>query len=310
MGQLIWDHHFAGGKLPFPGRPSKGSFWWRDILKLLPSFKDLAHPIVKDGTTCLLWYDSWDGENWDQVRPQLFSFAKNKYISVSIAANTTILHDLFHLPLSSEAFTQFQDFSYKLQSLTLQDSSDSWFFYGNHTFSIKRIYRLLIGHHSVHNVHKWLWKSACQNKRKVFFWLVLKDRLSTRCLLRRRNMFLPDYTCVFCTHDVDEDLLHLLFHCPFAMAFWYTLGIIIPNSDDLFVIIEGLKVQIHLPFFLEIIVTMCWAIWMMRNDIIFWNVAHSVVRCKALFRKEFALFIFRARACFHPLIDQWLEAYV
>ena len=42
-------------------------------------------------------------------------------------------------------------------------------------------------------VFRWLWKTCCQNKRKIFFWLLLKDRLSTRQLLRRRHMFLEDY---------------------------------------------------------------------------------------------------------------------
>jgi hypothetical protein len=32
-------------------------------------------------------------------------------------------------------------------------------------------------------VFRWLWKTCCQNKRKIFFWLLLKDRLSTRQLL-------------------------------------------------------------------------------------------------------------------------------
>lgn len=56
--------------------------------------------------------------------------------------------------------------------------------------------------------------------RKFFFWLVLRDRLNTRAMLRRRHMHLPDYHCVLCHCNVDEDLAHLLFHCPFAAACW------------------------------------------------------------------------------------------
>jgi len=55
-------------------------------------------------------------------------------------------------------------------------------------------------------------------------------------------MFLPDYSYVLCTHHVDEDLVHLLFHCPFAMACLYSLGTIVPSSEDVLIIIEGLKV--------------------------------------------------------------------
>jgi hypothetical protein len=72
---------------------------------------------------------------------------------------------------------------------------------------------------------RWLWSSACQNKRKVFFWLVLHDRVSTRALLRRRNMHLPNYSCVLCHLLVDEDLPHLLFHCPYATACWFSISL-------------------------------------------------------------------------------------
>jgi sulfur transfer complex TusBCD TusB component (DsrH family) len=123
-------------------------------------------------------------------------------------------------------------------------------------------------------------------------------------------MHLPDYNCVFYNLNIEKDLLHLLFHYPIAMACWYSLNLIIPNLDDIFIILEGLKIQIRLPFFMEIIITMCWAIWMMRNDIIFRNLAHSVYRCETVFKQEFALVGLRAKASFHPCIDQWLEAFV
>jgi hypothetical protein len=52
-------------------------------------------------------------------------------------------------------------------------------------------------------------------------------------------------------------------------------GTCIPTSMDTGAIVEDFKLQLHLPFFMEIIVTMCWAIWTMRNDIIFRNISHS-----------------------------------
>jgi hypothetical protein len=137
-----------------------------------------------------------------------------------------------------------------------------------------------------------------------FFWLVLKDRLSTRALLRRKGMHLEDYDCVFCTLHIEEDLIHMLFHCPFAMACWYSLNVLLPNSEDISTILESIRDQLRVTFFMEIIVTMCWAIWIMRNDIIFRNLAHSVQRCKGVFRQEFALVILRAKARIHPHIDQ------
>jgi hypothetical protein len=37
----------------------KGSFWWRDNLKLLGKYKDMAMVSVKKGYTCFLWQDNW-----------------------------------------------------------------------------------------------------------------------------------------------------------------------------------------------------------------------------------------------------------
>ena len=123
-------------------------------------------------------------------------------------------------------------------------------------------------------------------------------------------MKLMDYTCVLCAYNVEEDMIHLLFQCPFALACWDTLHLIVPNTSDSGSITENFRAQLQLPFFMEIIITMCWSIWTMRNDIIFRGIPHSVQRCKMVFKKEFALVIVRAKAAFHPNIDSWLEAFV
>jgi hypothetical protein len=89
----------------------KGLFWWRDVLKLLTLFKEIATPLLNNGSSCLLWYDSWNDQPWNQRYPQLFSYAKNKLISVNVAASTPLLQELFSLPLSNEAYLQFQQIS-------------------------------------------------------------------------------------------------------------------------------------------------------------------------------------------------------
>lgn len=85
----------------------------------------------------------------------------------------------------------------------------------------------LIGHRQVRRAFHWFWGSSCQNKRKLFFWLALQDRLSTRGLLRRRNMHFLDYNCVLCVSNI-EDLIHLLFQCPFCLNCWTSL-LQVPN---------------------------------------------------------------------------------
>lgn len=175
----------------------KGSFWWRDILNLLNEFKSFSSAQVQDGSTCLFWWDKWIQQALHLEYPELFSFAKNKEICVAKALLVQNLSDLFHLPLSLEAFNQLQVLQSFRDHFPLTNSQDIWNSQWG-TFSVKRTYNYLLGHRQVPNAFKWLWECFCQPKHKVFFWLLLKDRLSTRSILRRKNMHLESYNCVLC----------------------------------------------------------------------------------------------------------------
>ena len=74
--------------------------------------------------------------------------------------------------------------------------------------------------------------------------------------------------------------------------------------------LTSFKNQLQLPFFMEIIVTMSWAIWTVRNDTIFRQVQPSITYCKTIFKREFAQVILRAKSSLAPLLTQWLEVYV
>jgi hypothetical protein len=105
--QLIWGHYYSQGKLRYQGTRIRGSFWWRDILKLQDDYKGMAMVSVKDGPTSFLWHDLWEGSVCSQTYPELFSYAKNQQISLKVAASPPLIQNLFHLPLSGEAYTQF-----------------------------------------------------------------------------------------------------------------------------------------------------------------------------------------------------------
>jgi hypothetical protein len=122
-------------------------------------------------------------------------------------------------------------------------------------------------------------------------------------------MFLQSYNCVHC-HGVEESLHHLFFSYPFAIACWSTLHLLIPSGQSSPHLFEAFKVQLHLPFFMEIVITMCWAIWTCRNDVIFRAIPTSVQNCKRIFRAEFALVILRAKPSTQSALKQWPEAYV
>lgn len=124
-------------------------------------------------------------------------------------------------------------------------------------------------------------KSSSLNKSKFFFYLVFKDWLSTRNLLRCTNKLLQGYSCVKCISSSKETLLYLLVDIPFALACWNTVHLFIPAHTNFLQVIVSLKDQIRLPFFMEIVITMCWSIWTIRNHVIFRNIPASI-QCKSM----------------------------
>lgn len=115
-----------------------------------------------------------------------FLFCKIKNTTLAAGKECPDLASLFHLPLSTQAYAQLQQLNSDLQSLTLTEEHDKWtYIWQSGIFAVSKPYKHLSGHAMVHPDFKRIWKSSCQNKNKVFSWLLLKDRLSTRELLRR-----------------------------------------------------------------------------------------------------------------------------
>lgn len=54
---LVWEKYYSNGKLS--NHTKKGSFWWKDILKLRDKFKGMAFVAVRNGSSSLLWDDYW-----------------------------------------------------------------------------------------------------------------------------------------------------------------------------------------------------------------------------------------------------------
>lgn len=127
-------------------------------------------------------------------------------------------------------------------------------------------------------------------------------------MLRRKTMYLDDYTCVFCTCQDDETITHLFLNCPFSQQCWISIGLHIQSNLGPLAVLEDLRRQIAEPFFMEVITLMSWSIWTARNNFIFKNEAFSIQGTKNAFIKEFALVIQRAKKKYFPNIVQWLQS--
>jgi hypothetical protein len=74
---LIWNAHYSNGEVPHATK-NMGSFWWRDMLKLVDQFRAIASCTVGDGSTVLFWLDVWNSMLLNTKFPRLFSYTKTK----------------------------------------------------------------------------------------------------------------------------------------------------------------------------------------------------------------------------------------
>jgi hypothetical protein len=155
----------------------------------------------------------------------------------------------------------------------------------------------------VHLVYSWILASSCQAKHKVFYWLLIKNRLNTRGLLRKKNMYLESYVCELCILRSEEKLRHLFFKCPFAKNCWNAIAVAVPTWLKPERATRRIKRSLHKPFAMKIIIIMCWSIWSERNGWIFANKDPRVGDCIATFKRELALIIHRAKKSWMPELE-------
>jgi hypothetical protein len=270
--QLIW-YKYYDGKVPHATR-EVGSFWWKDVQRLSTIFRGIARCAVGEGTTVTFWEDLWADGILAHRFPRLYSFAKDTSISVNGVMNAEDLDSLFMLPLSQEAFDELHMLEEVLQVQSFdEENKDVWSYqWGSTTYSSKKLYNLAFQNMPAHPIFTWLWKSNCTPRVKFFAWLVLVDRLNTKTMLRRRNLYSEENAhCILCLAGIDEDLDHLFFECSFSRRCWNKIGLHWNNDLSLFPRIAHARQQVNVPFFMEAVVIGAWEIWKLRNDRVFNN---------------------------------------
>ncbi|WVZ76880.1 LOW QUALITY PROTEIN: hypothetical protein U9M48_024802 [Paspalum notatum var. saurae] len=122
---LVWDTYYQG-KVPHACREI-GSFWWKDILKLLHKFRELVVCKAGDGASLLFWEDTWLHEKLAQKFPGLASFALDRLVSVKDIQDANDLASIFYLPLPEQAFEELLQLDEMLNNSELnEEEQDVW----------------------------------------------------------------------------------------------------------------------------------------------------------------------------------------
>jgi hypothetical protein len=308
--RLIWDRYYSED-VPHLSR-EKGSFWWKDILRLNPVFRGIARCIPSKGDTIGLWEDLFAGVVHSHSLPTLFQFAKDPRISLYKFRMSDSLINCFRIPMPRQAFNEFiqlRDLINNFNAST-DNSKDGWtYIWGRQSFSSRRYYQYHFSSISTPRTIPWLWKSGCMPKIKLFSWLLLNNRLNTRNILRRRGKFLEEgYNCVLCLDLIEETLDHLFFFCSSSEARWFAIGISWDEGADIHERILIAKRHFGLPFFMEVVMIGAWCIWNERNDLIFNGKLPCLASWKSQFKKEVLLHLYRIKPSLHPAIRSWLSS--
>ena len=222
------------------------------------------------------------------------------------------LPHFFQLPLSHEAMDELVSLNIALHGLQRNPHElDSWSWTPSKgSYSTRSYYTLAHAHLPNDDPCKWIWKSNCITKIKVFAWLMLNDTLNPRgMLLRRHWRYEEDYNLYpMCVTQLHEDRDHLFFKCTFSNRVWNYLQIkwyagLSPRERIL-----AAKRSFQHPFFFEVVYLAAWSIWTTRNDKIFRQIRPTFGDWKAKFIHDITLHSHKMTDSIQPLLLHWINA--
>ncbi|XP_073367917.1 uncharacterized protein [Aegilops tauschii subsp. strangulata] len=309
---LIWDTYYHG-RVP-QGTSDCGSFWWKDICKVMQNFRECAWVQINGGDTALMWSDNWQLD--DQVSslqfrfPRLYSYVKDPWITVQEFLDSQNMFQHFHLPLSSQAFDDLTTLQCLLGGHNrTPGSKDIWFWNGTAKgYSPKLFYSHTFASESFNPLTAWMWKSFCTMKIKVLAWMLIMDRLNTKDMVDRRHWHLEDgVNCVLCPLQTRETRDHLFFNCNFSVRVWNYLQIDWSSGDSMADLVINASRSFRKPFFTEVVFIACWNIWILRNAKVFRHERAGFNKWRSAFIHDISLMQYRVKAAYKDDLHRWIS---
>jgi hypothetical protein len=115
-----------------------------------------------------------------------------------------------------------------------------------------------------------------------------------------------DTHCVLGPRRIYEDRAHLFFECNFSMRIWNYLQISWRSNDNIQSVVEVAKQNFGQPFFMEVIISPLWNIWILRNGLIFRNERPTFGRWKSKFVHDMKWLQYRIKAKHKDKLLVWL----
>lgn len=219
----------------------KGSFFWNQLHGIKGVFDCSNVWIIGNGAIISYWFDNW-GQGVLANQDFQIQFRK---CSLRLAAG------VLSLPV---------------HDITLNQEVDSlaWRWSATGKYSAGSIYKIMSGAGKIKWRFQRIWKFKIPPTVKLFLFFLLRGKVLTREVMRRRN-FQCEEICEMCSCNQIESAMHLFFQCQYAKELWRRLGMP-SNGIDQSVEDAWLGVSTTDP-----ILSACaiWEIWKSRNAAIF-----------------------------------------
>ena len=226
------------------------------------------------------WEDTWLGDKpLSHQYPNLYNIAQRKQVSVaSVLALAPPPNIVFRRALTGIRWIRWLHLVSRLMEVWLTTSQDEfkWGLTRSRKFTVKSMYLDLLSDQTRY-LRKYIWKMKVPLKIKIFMWFLHRKVILTKDNLTKRN-WNGCKKCCFC--DQEETMQHMFISCSFAKMVWrivfMAFNIKPPCSianlfgNWLHGVDKKEKVQIRVGT-----CALLWAIWNIRNDIIFNNAKKS-----------------------------------
>ena len=251
------------------------SAFWKGLMRVKEEFFSRGSFVIGNGQNTRFWEDKWLGDApLSQQYPSLYNIVQRKNVSVASVLQGDHPNLAFRRALTGNKWERWLHLVHRLMDVQFSDEKDSfiWGLTDAGKYTTKSMYLDLLNGHTPF-LRKYIWKLKVPLKIRIFMWFMYRRVLLTKVNLSRKN-WQGSTKCCFC--DKAETVQHLFISCPMAQVIWrivYMAFNIIPpkNITNLFGnwlsgVTKKDKSNIRVG-----VCALLWAIWHVRNDIIFNN---------------------------------------
>lgn len=282
LARVFKGRYYAKTNFLEAGKGYRPSYAWRSILfgrELL--MQGLVKSIGK-GSTTLVWQDKW-------IFDECPRRAVNKQIFMNFNLKVSELFDSsgkWNMELLSELFPVNE--IKRILALDIGGEEDKfiWTHTRHGSYTVKSGYWLVANKEARRtrpqsplelqrlDLKKKVWKIATLPKIKMFFWRVLSGAVAVADRLNSRGLNVP-ITCQICNSGI-ENINHVLFQCPAALALWVLGGIKLPTTgfsgtieENISFLMQLMETTTNASIGIKAIPWLLWTIWKNRNAIIY-----------------------------------------